>query len=185
MPPVPRPARDLLEATLHGSFGGSVPRRHWPEHRFAEWASKTPTPGDVIPGRGLVTPPRRSERFATEGLRNADRGLEVVFGHVGARQNRRRGDLSKAVAYLRVSTTDQHLGPEAQRKSIETWAAANGVQVVAWHADPGVSGGSDLDDRPGLVAALAELRLVGAGVLVVAKRDRLARDVYEIGRAHV
>lgn len=52
------------------------------------------------------------------------------------------------------------------------------MQVAAWHADPGVSGGSDLDDRPGLVAALAELRLLGAGVLIVAKRDRLARDVY-------
>ncbi|NVL83979.1 recombinase family protein, partial [Escherichia coli] len=38
--------------------------------------------------------------------------------------------------------------------------------------------GSDLDDRPGLVAALADLRLLGAGVLAVAKRDRLARDVY-------
>src|SRR5262249_5156039 len=52
-----------------------------------------------------------------------------------------------------------------------------GVTVVAWHTDQGVSGGSDLDDRPGLVAALGELRAAGAGVLIVAKRDRLARDV--------
>ncbi len=35
-----------------------------------------------------------------------------------------------------------------------------------------------MDQRPALVAALAELRAEGAGVLVVAKRDRLARDVY-------
>jgi len=82
------------------------------------------------------------------------------------------------VAYIRVSTAEQHLGPEAQRRSIETWAAANGIQVIAWHVDQGVTGGSDLDDRPGLAAALAELRLLGAGLLVVAKRDRLARDVY-------
>jgi site-specific DNA recombinase len=53
-----------------------------------------------------------------------------------------------------------------------------GVEVVAWRVDQGVSGGSELDDRPGLVAALGELRLSGAGVVVVAKRDRLARDVY-------
>lgn len=94
------------------------------------------------------------------------------------RQSRRRGDPGKAVAYVRVSTADQHLGPEAQRRSIEAWASANKIEVVAWHADQGVSGSSDLDDRPGLVAALAELRVLEAGVLVVAKRDRLARDVY-------
>jgi DNA invertase Pin-like site-specific DNA recombinase len=79
---------------------------------------------------------------------------------------------------VRVSTADQNLGPDAQRRAIEVWARTNGIQVVAWHADQGISGSSDLDDRPGLVAALAELRLLGAGVLVVAKRDRLARDVY-------
>lgn len=94
------------------------------------------------------------------------------------RQSLRRGDPCKAVAYLRVSTVDQHLGPEAQRASIEAWAAKAGVEVVAWQTDQGVSGGSDLEARPGLVAALAELRVLGAGVLVVAKRDRLARDVY-------
>ncbi len=61
---------------------------------------------------------------------------------------------------------------------MEAWALANKIEIVAWHVDQGVSGSSDLDDRPGLVAALADLRLLGAGVLVVAKRDRLARDVY-------
>jgi DNA invertase Pin-like site-specific DNA recombinase len=91
---------------------------------------------------------------------------------------RRTGDSRKAVAYIRVSTADQHLGPEAQRSAIEAWSAREGVEVVAWHVDQGISGGSDLDDRPGLVAALAELRLNEAGVVVVAKRDRLARDVY-------
>jgi DNA invertase Pin-like site-specific DNA recombinase len=40
-----------------------------------------------------------------------------------------------------------------------------------------VRGGSELDQRAGLVAALGELRAEGAGVLVVARRDRLARDV--------
>jgi DNA invertase Pin-like site-specific DNA recombinase len=83
-----------------------------------------------------------------------------------------------AVCYVRVSTEDQKLGPEAQRAAVEAWAAREGVQVAAWHVDQGVSGGSDLGDRPALVAALGELRALGAGVLVVAKRDRLARDVY-------
>lgn len=86
--------------------------------------------------------------------------------------------MSKAVAYLRVSTAEQHLGPEAQRASILAWAAREGVTVVAWHADQGVSGGSEIDDRPGLVAALGQLRADRAGVFVIAKRDRLARDTY-------
>lgn len=81
-----------------------------------------------------------------------------------------------AVAYLRVSTDDQALGPEAQRASIEAWAAARGVVVVAWCCDQGVSGAAPIDKRPALLDALAALREHGAGVLVVAKRDRLARD---------
>lgn len=82
-----------------------------------------------------------------------------------------------AVAYLRVSTDDQHLGPEAQRASIDAWAAREGVSVVAWHVDQGVSGGAALADREGLLGAVAALREASAGVLVVARRDRLARDV--------
>jgi DNA invertase Pin-like site-specific DNA recombinase len=77
-----------------------------------------------------------------------------------------------------VSTAEQHLGPEAQRTLIDAWARANNVAVVSWHVDHGVSGGSDIDDRPVLVVALAGLRVSGAGILLVAKRDRLARDVY-------
>jgi DNA invertase Pin-like site-specific DNA recombinase len=86
-------------------------------------------------------------------------------------------DPSKAVAYLRVSTEDQALGPEAQRAAIEAWAARQGVQVAAWHHDQGVSGAAAIDDRPGLLAALRDLKALGAAHLVVAKWDRVARDV--------
>ena len=92
--------------------------------------------------------------------------------------SKRAGNPLLAVGYLRASTDEQRLGPEAQRAAIETWAAREGVQVVAWCLDQGVSGGSDLGDRPALVEALSQLRALGAGLLVVAKRDRLARDVY-------
>jgi DNA invertase Pin-like site-specific DNA recombinase len=86
-------------------------------------------------------------------------------------------DPRRAVAYLRVSTEDQHLGPEAQRAALVAWAAREGVSIVAWHVDQGVSGAAAIADRPGLLAAVADLREHGAGVLAVAKRDRLARDV--------
>lgn len=88
----------------------------------------------------------------------------------------RRGSPHVAVAYLRASTSEQRLGPEAQRSAIESWAAREGLTIADWCADLGVSGGAPIDERPGLLAALAALRAHGAGVLVVAKRDRLARD---------
>jgi DNA invertase Pin-like site-specific DNA recombinase len=94
-----------------------------------------------------------------------------------AAKRSRAGNPKIAIAYVRVSCDDQRLGPDAQRSAIEAWARQAGVDVVAWHADLGVSGGSDLDARPALAAAIGELRARRAGVLVVAKRDRLARDV--------
>jgi len=81
-----------------------------------------------------------------------------------------------AVAYLRVSTDDQKLGLDAQRALVTAWVGREGVTVAAWFTDE-LSGGLDLADRPALLAALAALRAERAGVLVVAKRDRLARDV--------
>lgn len=89
----------------------------------------------------------------------------------------RAGDPSIAVAYLRVSTDEQRLGPEAQRSAIEQWATGVGVVVCGWHADHGVSGANEVAQRPALIDALAGLRAAGAGLLVVARRDRLARDV--------
>lgn len=86
-------------------------------------------------------------------------------------------DARLAVAYLRVSTDEQHLGPAAQRAAIEAWATREGVTVAAWHIDHGVSGGAAVADRAALLAALADMSTLRAGVLVVSKRDRLARDV--------
>lgn len=81
-----------------------------------------------------------------------------------------------AVGYVRVSTDEQHLGPAAQRSQIEAWAQREGITVAAWHTDAGVSGAAEIDKRPALLAALADVARLRAGVLAVAKRDRLARD---------
>ncbi len=83
----------------------------------------------------------------------------------------------RAVLYVRVSTDEQALGPEAQRAAADRWCAARGVELVAVCEDLGVSGGAPLDRCPGLLEALRQLEAHGAGVLLVAKRDRLARDV--------
>ncbi|MBK6464202.1 MAG: recombinase family protein [Myxococcales bacterium] len=87
----------------------------------------------------------------------------------------RTGNPLAAVAYLRVSTSDQALGLDAQKVEIEGWAARAGVVVVSWHVDRGVSGGSTIADRPGMLEAFGALEAHNAGLLVVAKRDRLAR----------
>ncbi|MSP59462.1 MAG: recombinase family protein [Myxococcales bacterium] len=93
----------------------------------------------------------------------------------------RKGNGKIAIGYLRVSTEDQKLGPEAQRAAIEAWAAREGVAIVEWFTDSGVSGGSEIADRPGLLAALTALRVRSAGLLLIAKRDRIARDVVIAG----
>ncbi|HEY1954374.1 MAG TPA: recombinase family protein [Polyangiaceae bacterium] len=87
------------------------------------------------------------------------------------------GDSRIAVAYVRVSTSEQRNGPEAQRAAIEAWAAREGVDVAAWCTDQGLSGGKAVEARPGLLSAIAALSEHGAGILIVAKRDRVARDV--------
>lgn len=92
------------------------------------------------------------------------------------RSGSRAGNQRIGVGYLRVSTEEQNLGPEAQREAIEKWAVSNGVSIVGWFQDFGVSGGAGLDKRPGLLEAIDMMKESGAGVFIVAKRDRLARD---------
>jgi DNA invertase Pin-like site-specific DNA recombinase len=89
---------------------------------------------------------------------------------------RKTGNPTVAAAYLRVSTDEQQLGPEAQRAAITAWATRAGITVASWHEDR-LSGATPVEDRPGLLGALAALRADGAGLLVAAKRDRIARDV--------
>lgn len=85
--------------------------------------------------------------------------------------------MTKAVAYIRVSTEDQHLGPEVQEAALSRWAASHGVQVVGIFRDLGVSGGKSIDKRPGLQAAVTALQPADVTVLWVYDRTRFARDV--------
>lgn len=87
-----------------------------------------------------------------------------------------KGDPKVAIGYVRVSTEEQSLGPDAQRSAIERWADSRGVRIAAMFEDHGISGGAPAEKRPGLLAALDALRAHGAGLLVAAKRDRIARD---------
>src|SRR5690349_20875443 len=94
-----------------------------------------------------------------------------------ARTRRTRSDQSRVVGYIRVSTSEQALGSEAQVAALHSWCSSRGVELIAVCSDLGVSGATAIDKRPGLLAAMDALSEHGAGVLLVAKRDRLARDV--------
>jgi DNA invertase Pin-like site-specific DNA recombinase len=88
-----------------------------------------------------------------------------------------------AVAYTRVSTTGQGrsgLGIEAQRSTVARFAEAEGYDLVAEFTEVETGRGADaLERRPRLKAALAEARRLKC-VVVVAKLDRLSRDVHFI-----
>ncbi|MCH9637805.1 MAG: recombinase family protein [Gammaproteobacteria bacterium] len=91
---------------------------------------------------------------------------------------RRKLDPTRAVAYVRVSTTEQEIGPEAQIHGIKRWCEQYGIELVCEpFVDHGMSGGLEFEKRPGLVDAYEALRTYNAGILVAHKRDRLARDV--------
>ena len=89
----------------------------------------------------------------------------------------------QVIAYYRVSTQRQGksgLGLEAQRKAVVEFAAREGLELVGEHTEVETGNGADaLDRRPVLAAALAEAKKLKVSV-VVAKLDRLSRDVHFI-----
>lgn len=93
----------------------------------------------------------------------------------------------RLLAYIRVSTdaqADSGAGLEAQLESCKRYAERNGLTIHQVFKDEGIGGSAknsdDLDlesaigNRPGLMSAINELK--NGDVLLVAKRDRLARD---------
>jgi len=85
----------------------------------------------------------------------------------------------RAVVYLRVSTDDQSTGLEVQRAACRRWVEAQELEVGPEWVDEGRGGSLPPEKRAGLLSALGAL---GKGdVLVIHKRDRLARDVVVAG----
>jgi DNA invertase Pin-like site-specific DNA recombinase len=87
------------------------------------------------------------------------------------------------IGYIRVSTAQQGrsgLGIEAQRATIARFAEAEGYDLLREFVEVETGKGSDaLERRPQLTAALFEARKRRCSV-VVAKLDRLSRDVHFI-----
>jgi DNA invertase Pin-like site-specific DNA recombinase len=90
-----------------------------------------------------------------------------------------------AVAYTRVSTASQGrsgLGLEAQQAALARFAEAEGYAFAESFSEVETGKGSDaLDRRPQLNAAITAARRLGKGTpIIVAKLDRLSRDVHFI-----
>ena len=88
---------------------------------------------------------------------------------------------ARAIAYLRVSTDQQAesgLGLEAQEAAVRSAASRLRLDVARLFVDGGTSGKLGIEDRPVLLEAVAALRR--GDVLLVAKRDRIGRDVIAV-----
>jgi site-specific DNA recombinase len=86
--------------------------------------------------------------------------------------------MKKALGYGRVSTIKQvvdGVSLEAQRMEITSFAIASGYDLLDVLCDDGISGSVDEDGRPALAELLTAVRAGQVSVVIVCKRDRLAR----------
>lgn len=79
-------------------------------------------------------------------------------------------------SYRRVSTDEQHNGPQAQSDAIASWGR-HGETLAGDFFDEGVSGGIPLEERPAGCALMEALK--NGDTIVVAKLDRLFRSVVD------
>lgn len=93
-------------------------------------------------------------------------------------------DPLKAVVLRRVSSAEQAdgYGLDSQATDCRRFAEAEGLEIVADFAEDARSTVL-LDEREGGAAALDAMLRLGAGVLLLARRDRLARDPFVAGHA--
>jgi hypothetical protein len=88
-----------------------------------------------------------------------------------------------AIAYIRVSTKRQGrsgLGIDAQREAVSRFVETEGFKVVSEFTEVETGKGADaLELRPQAAAAMESARRINAPV-IVAKLDRLSRDVHFI-----
>jgi DNA invertase Pin-like site-specific DNA recombinase len=90
--------------------------------------------------------------------------------------------MKSAIGYLRVSTAGQGrsgLGLEGQRDAILKFAGQEGYRIAETFTEIETAKGDTLDRRPQLASALKAARKL-KGPVIVAKLDRLSRDVHFI-----
>lgn len=81
------------------------------------------------------------------------------------------------ISYTRVSTQKQGLGLEAQEASIENYVKMQGGRIIGYYSEK--ESGKETIKRTELQAAIRHCKSEGA-ILLVAKLDRLSRDIMDI-----
>ncbi len=79
------------------------------------------------------------------------------------------------LAYSRESN-ERLLGIFGQDAEIEAWTESEGYEVIGFAHDLEVHGQSPVDERPGLVAAIAAVESGEAAGIIVHRLDRVGRD---------
>src|SRR3954453_1330938 len=87
--------------------------------------------------------------------------------------------MTKAFAYLRVSGKGQIEGDGFNREpaAIKPYAASHDIKVVKIFREEGISGTTELENRPALLELLEALASNGTNLVLIEKLDRLARDL--------
>lgn len=88
-------------------------------------------------------------------------------------------NITTAIGYVRVSTDRQGLSLEAQAEKIRAMAVVKGVELADLIVDEAESA-KDLN-RPGVQKLLALVKARKVGIVIIAKLDRLTRNVRDLG----
>lgn len=84
----------------------------------------------------------------------------------------------KAAVYTRVSTEDQKLGLESQKRSISLFLASKGINKYEEYIDHGISAKNT--DRPRFKELLKDANAGNIQLLIVWKLDRLSRKLSDL-----
>jgi len=83
----------------------------------------------------------------------------------------------KAYGYVRVSTREQD--EEVQKHEIEEYAKRNGMEIVEWFIDKGISGNRPFKDRPEANRLLERLKFEKVDAIIVYAIDRIGRGMLD------
>lgn len=90
--------------------------------------------------------------------------------------------IERVAAYVRVSTQEQKLhglSLDAQRMKLTEYAEANGMKIVEWYVDEGVSGRKLIRNRPELQRMIQDAEKGNFDRIIFIKLDRFFRSVAE------
>lgn len=97
-------------------------------------------------------------------------------------QNPQTMKIERVAAYIRVSTTEQKLhglSLDAQKMKLQEYADNNGMKIVEWYMDEGVSGRKLIRKRPELQRMIQDAEKGRFDRIIFIKLDRFFRSVAE------